>query len=57
MATLRRAREALKIIIEKDKAFHAKSRWSLPFDPNAIAQIGGAPIGQRAGGIPWEQVQ
>ena len=55
--TLRRAREALKIMVEKDKAFHAKSRWSLPFDPNAIAQIGGAPIGQRAGGIPWNVIQ
>jgi hypothetical protein len=55
--TLRRAREALKIIVEKDKAFHAKSRWSLPFDPKAIAKIGGAPIGERAGGIPWDVIQ
>ena len=55
--TLRRAREALKIVVEKDKAFHAKSRWSLPFDLNAVAQIGGAPIGQRAGGVPWDVIQ
>jgi RecA-family ATPase len=55
--TLRRAREALKIVKEREKGFHAKVRWSLPSDPNVIAQIGGAPIGQRAGGIPWEQVQ
>lgn len=56
-ATLRRAREALKIVIERDKGFHAKVRWNLPFDPNAIAQIGSTPIGRPIGGIPWEHVQ
>ena len=55
--TLRRAREALKIVKEREKGFHAKVLWSLPFDPEAIARIGGAHIGQRAGGIPWESVQ
>lgn len=54
--TLRRAREALKIIVERDKSFHAKARWSLPYDPAVIARMAPTASEPALPNIPWSKV-